>query len=60
MDISKQLDYYTDSKYLRFIKLSVIHQKLRAREKLPVFQKRGDTPSKSQRNLMKITPSSSA
>ena len=43
-----------------FIKLILIHQKLRTWENLPYFRKKGETFPKSQRILTKITPSDSA
>ena len=38
-DTSKELNFYADSKYISFIKFSLCHQKLRARENLPYFRK---------------------
>ena len=60
-DKSKESDFYADFKYISFIKFSLRHQKLRARENLPYFGKQGETPPKSHhRTLTKITPSHSA
>ena len=55
IDISKELAYYADSKYIRFIKFSLTHQKLRAWENLSDFQKKGGKPPRSHRILMEIT-----
>ena len=38
-DTSQELDFYADFKYISFIKFSLCHQKLRARENLPYFGK---------------------
>ena len=38
-DISKESDFHADFKYISFIKSSLCHQKLRAREILPYFGK---------------------
>jgi hypothetical protein len=59
-DTSKELDFYADLKYISFIKFSHTHRKLSARENLPDFQKKEETPPKNHRTLMKITPSYSA
>ena len=40
INLSKDFAYYADSKYIRFIKFSVIHQKLRARENVADFRKK--------------------
>ena len=54
----KELDFYADLKYIGFIKFSPTHQKLQAWENLPYFwKKKGETPSKNQVILIKITPS---
>jgi hypothetical protein len=37
IDISKELAYYADSKYIRFIKFSLTHQNLQAWENLSNF-----------------------
>ena len=45
IDVSKELAYYFDSKFIAFIKFRIHYSKLRAWENLPDFQKRGmDTP----------------
>ena len=36
-DTSKELDFHADFKYISFIKSSLCHRKLRARENLPYF-----------------------
>jgi hypothetical protein len=46
MDTSKELDFYADFKYIRFIKFTYIHQKLQSWENLPYFQKREKRPLK--------------
>ena len=38
-DISKELDFHADFKYISFIQFSLCHQKLRAWENLPFFGK---------------------
>ena len=40
INLSKDFAYYADSKYITFIKFSVIHQKLRARENVADFRKK--------------------
>ena len=44
VDASKELDFNADFKYISLIKFSHTHQKLRAWEYLPYFQKGGNTP----------------
>jgi len=56
IDTSKETDIYIDFKYVSFIKFSLTHQKLSASENLPNFEKRGETPRKNHKILMKITP----
>ena len=44
VDTSKESDFNFDFKYISFIKFSLTHQKLNARENWPYFQKKGETP----------------
>ena len=60
IDTSKESNFNTDFKYISFIKFNLTHQKLRARENLADFRKKGERPPKSYRPLNKITPSDSA
>ena len=60
IDASKESDFYDDFKYIGFIKFNSTYHKLRARENLPYFRKKGGMSSKSHKSLMKITPSDSA
>ena len=60
INVSKEWAYNADSKYMNFIKFSITHQRLRASENSPDFLKRGETSPKSEKFLMKITPSDSA
>jgi hypothetical protein len=48
IDTSKQLNFYADSKYVKFIKLNANNQKFSK------FLKKGETPSKLRAILMKI------
>ena len=44
--MSKELEFYADFKYLSFIKFNLTHQRLRTRENLPDFWKKGKHPLK--------------
>ena len=55
--MSKELAYYAESEYIRLIKFSATHRKLRAWENFAWFCKRDKTPSNNEGILMKITPS---
>ena len=44
IDRTKESDFYADFEYISLIKFILTHQKLRASENLPQFQKRGKTP----------------
>ena len=50
---SKESHFITDFKYIRLIKFSLTHKKLRAWENWPYFRKLGETPFKSHRILRK-------
>jgi hypothetical protein len=59
IDTSKELAFCTDSDYIIFIKLSVDHNNYEPEKNCLIFKK-GGTPPKSHRLLIKIAPSDSA
>jgi len=54
IDISKELIYYADSKYISFIKFDLTYQRVWAWENFLDFWENGETPSKIHKMIIKL------